>query len=149
MFDRFMARWEQGARGYAFRCFLDHAAWAPEDGAALNNMAWMLATAEPDGLEHARMDEWPGTARAWAERALELSGGEVAGVWDTVAAARANTGDFAGAVAAAEEGLSVAKRTGDEALAAAMPSRLEAYRAGRPWREPRRREAEADENRGQ
>ncbi len=144
MTDRFISRWQQGARGYAFVCFTEYARRMPEDGAALNNMAWMLATAEPDGLKHARMDEWPATAVAWAERALELSGGGMAGVWDTVAAARANAGDFVGAVAAAEESLALAKRSADWALASQVQVRMDGYRSGTPWREAVAREGTAE-----
>ena len=130
-----LSRWRQGARGYAFECFRDYARGMPEDGAALNNMAWLVATAKPDGLRHARMEEWPAIALAWAERALALSGGAMAGIWDTVAAARANAGDYAGAVAAAERALELAPGGGDVGLAAKVQRRLGEYQSGKPWRE--------------
>ena len=132
---RFAERWQQGARGYAFACFQDYARWVPGDGLALNNMAWLVATAKPDGLRHAQMDEWPAAAVAWAERALEASGGAVPAVWGTLAAARANAGDFAGAQTAAERALALADAAGDRDLAAKFQAQREAYRAGRPWRE--------------
>jgi hypothetical protein len=135
MLGRFLSRWQQGARGYAFICFRDYAKRLPQDGVALNNMAWLVATAKPDGLDHAGMDEWPATALAWAEQAKELSGGKVPGVWDTLSAARANAGDFDGAIAAAERALALAAESGDPALAAKLRTRLERYRAGAPWRE--------------
>jgi protein O-mannosyl-transferase len=132
---RFIERWRQGARGYAFACFRNYADWVPGDGMALNNMAWLVATAEPDGLRHARMDEWPAAAVDWAERALAASGGTISAVWGTVAAARANAGDFAGAQTAADRALALAEAAGDQALAAKFHPQLEAYRLGRPWRE--------------
>jgi tetratricopeptide (TPR) repeat protein len=132
---RFIERWQQGARGYAFACFRNYADWVPGDGMALNNMAWLVATAEPDGLRHARMDEWPAAAVDWAERALAASGGTISAVWGTVAAARANAGDFAGAQTAADRALALAEAAGDQALAAKFHPQLEAYRLGRPWRE--------------
>ena len=133
--ERLISRWQQGGRGYAFIGFRQFAERRPEDGMALNNMAWLLATAEPDGLRHARQDEWPATALAWAERARELGGNELPGVWDTVAAARANAGDFEGAVTAARQGLDLARRSGEGALAAKIQTHLDGYRAGDPWRE--------------
>jgi tetratricopeptide (TPR) repeat protein len=132
---RFIERWQQGARGYAFGCFMDYARWVPEDGRSLNNMAWMVATAKPDGLRHARMDEWPAAAVDWAERALEASGGTISEVWSTLAAARANAGDFDGAQVASEQALALAVQSGDRALVADIRAQREAYRAGRPWRE--------------
>ena len=132
---RFVDRWRQGARGYAFVCFLDYARWVPGDGLALNNMAWLVATAKPDGLRHARMDEWPAAAVAWAERALAASGGTIPAVWGTLAAARANAGDFAGARTAADQALALAEAAGDAALAAKFQEQREAYRHDRPWRE--------------
>ena len=135
MLRRFLSRWQQGARGYAFPCFLDYARRRPEDGMALNNMAWLLATAQPDGLVHARMEQWPATALKWAEKALNSGGERVPGAWDTLAAARANAGDFEGALAAVDRALALAANAGDPALAGKMRARREEYRAGRPWRE--------------
>lgn len=132
---RFAERWQQGARGYAFACFQDYARWVPGDGLALNNMAWLVATAKPDGLRHAQMDDWPAAAVAWAERALEASGGAIPAVWGTLAAARANAGDFAGAQAAVERALALADAAGERAMAAQFQAQREEYRAGRPWRE--------------
>ncbi len=136
MLARFVSRWQQGARGYAFVGFRNYAQRAPDDGAALNNLAWLVATAPPDGLRHVQQEEWPATALAWAERALMLSDGRLAGVWDTLAAARANAGDFEGALAAAGRGLELARESNERALAPALLARINAYRAGRPWREP-------------
>ena len=133
--ERFLTRWRQGARGYAFWGFVDYAGWMPDDGMALNNMAWAVATAKPDGLRHARMDEWAAAAVAWAERALALSGGGMAGVWDTLGAARANAGDFGGAVAAGEQAVERARSAGEWLLASSAQEHLAAYREGRPWRE--------------
>ncbi|OQC56769.1 MAG: hypothetical protein BWX54_01331 [Verrucomicrobia bacterium ADurb.Bin018] len=131
---RFAERWQQGARGYAFACFEAYARWVPGDGLALNNMAWLMATARPDGLRHARMDEWPAAAVAWAERALEAGGGAIPAVWGTLAAARANAGDYASAQAAAERALALAAASGDEPMRGRLQAQLAEYQAGRPWR---------------
>ena len=134
LLPRYLQFWQEGGRGLAFGYFTEYARRHPDDGMALNNMAWLMATAEPDGLDHARMEEWPTTAVAWAEAAIELGGEEFAGAWDTLAAARANAGDFEGAVAAAERAMDLAKRSGEWALADKVQGRLDGYRSGRPWR---------------
>ena len=131
----FLERWAQGARGYAAICFVDYATRYPDDGRALNNMAWLLATARPDGLRYAGEENWPALAVEWAERSLAQSGGLLPGVWDTLAAARAHAQDFEGAVTAAEKGLALATASGDGTMAEKMRNRLERYREGCPWRE--------------
>lgn len=136
LLPRYLQFWQEGGRGLAFGYFDEYARRFPDDGLALNNMAWLLATSAPDGLRHERMGEWPATALAWAERALAQGGEDMPGAWDTLAAARANAGDFPGAIAAAERGRQAAKRAGDWTLESKLQARLAAYRAGQPWREP-------------
>jgi len=136
LLPRYLQFWQEGGRGLAFGFFGEYARRFPDDGLALNNMAWLLATSAPDGLRHARMDEWPATALAWAERALALGGEDMPGAWDTLAAARANAGDFPGAIAAVERARELAKGSGDWTLESKLQARLAEYRAGRPWREP-------------
>ena len=145
LLPRYLQFWQEGGRGLAYEYFAEYVRRCPDDGLALNNMAWVVATAEPDGLNHARQDEWPATALAWAERARELGGAQIAGVWDTLAAARANTGDFAGAVAAATQAKALAQQAGEWILASEIQERLDAYGTGRPWREPDRRAKKAAE----
>ena len=98
-------------------------------------MAWLLATAKPVEVVHARMKEWPAKAVEWAERAVELDGGKAATAWDTLGAARANAGDFAGAIEAATRGAKLAREGGGAELAVQIESRLPDYRAGQAWRE--------------
>jgi len=136
LLPRYLQFWQEGGRGLAFVFFEECARRFPNDGLALNNMAWLLATAEPDGLRHERMAEWPATALVWAERALAQGGSDMPGAWDTLAAARANAGDFAGAVAAVERARELAKQAGEWTLDVQLQARLAEYRAGRPWREP-------------
>ena len=76
-------------------------------------------------------------------RARELGGESLPGAWDTLAAARANVGDFDGAIAAAEQAVALAKRTGDWTLLSKIQGRLDGYRAGRPWRETDKRAEKA------
>ena len=133
--DSLLQRWQDGARGYAFVRFRDYARKRPGDGRMLNNLAWLLATAVPDGLEHAGMGQWAEQALEWAERAMAMSGGSMPEVWNTLAAARANAGEYEGAVAAAGRGLELARRNGNQSLAEGIRQCLAAYSDGRPWRE--------------
>ena len=135
LFPCYAQMWKMGARGYAYVYFADYADRFPEDAVNLNYMAWLLATATPDGLDHARMDEWPKAAVRWAEHVLESSDEPPAGVWQVLAAARANAGDFSGAVRAAEKARDVAKEKADDALAAQIEKQIMSYRMGLAWRE--------------
>jgi tetratricopeptide (TPR) repeat protein len=146
LLPRYLQFWQEGGRGLAFGFFKEYARRHPEDGLALNNMAWLLATAEPDGLVHAGMAEWPAKALEWAELALERGGLDQPGAWDTLGAARANAGDFEGAIAAVERARELSKRTGEWMLNSKVQSRLAEYRAGKPWRQPDERAKAAGKN---
>lgn len=135
LFSCYAQIWRDGARGYAYGYFLEHARRDPTNAVAFNNMAWLLATAKPDHMIHARMDEWPARAVEWAERAVELDGGKAATAWDTLGAAKANAGDFAGAIEAATRGAELARAGGGLELATEIEARMEKYREGKPWRE--------------
>lgn len=96
---------------------------------AMNNVAWLLATA-PDGAEHA------GESLDWAERALRAAPESgLASVWNTLAASRANAGDFPGAIEAAEKSLELARASGDFALAERVRSRMKLFERRQPYRE--------------
>ena len=135
LFPCYAQMWKMGARGYAYVYFADYAARFPEDAVNLNYMAWLLATAAPDGLDHARKDEWPPAALRWAEHVRESCEKPQAGVWQVVAAARANAGDSTGAVAAAEQARDLAKAKGEDALVAEIEKQIMVYRMGLAWRE--------------
>ena len=118
----------QGRRADALREYR-RAAEDPRQWEAMNNVAWFLATA-PDGSAQAE------EALRWADRARQAAPPEKqAGVWDTLSVARANAGDFAGAIAAADKAAELARAAGDAPLAARIGARLARYRQDRPWRE--------------
>lgn len=135
LFPCYAEMWKMGARGYAYAYFADYAARFPEDAVNLNYLAWLLATAPPDRLDHARMDEWPQAAVRWAEQALASSDAPPAGVWQVLAAARANAGDSSGAVRAAEQARDLAQEKGDKDVVAQLERQIMAYRMGLAWRE--------------
>ena len=135
LFPCYAQIWRDGARGYAYGYFLEYARRYPTNAVSFNNMAWLLATAKPVEVGHARMEEWPAKAVEWAELAVELDGGKAATAWDTLGAARANAGDFAGAVQAASKGVALARKGGGRDLADQIESRLLAYRQKVAWRD--------------
>jgi tetratricopeptide (TPR) repeat protein len=98
----------------------------PDHRTALNNLAWLLATAKDSSLRE------PALAVTLAERAAKLPPGPDAAVLDTLAAAYAAAGRFDEAVATAERALAQAQVP---ALAEALRARLALYRAGRAWSE--------------
>jgi hypothetical protein len=77
------------------------------------NIAWMLATAADADLRDGQQ------ALALAQRAI-VAGGETPFTLRTLAAAQAETNQFAAAVATAERGEDVARRQGNEAMAQSL-----------------------------
>ena len=104
------------------------AAQDPKQWEAMNDLAWLLATVA-DGSAHAE------EALQWAERALAAApAAKRAEIWDTLSVARANAGDFAGAIQAAEKALELETGAGMAAWRARVDQRMESYRQGKPWR---------------
>ena len=88
------------------------AAQDPKQWEAMNDLAWLLATA-PDGSSHAA------EALQWAERAMPAAPQAArAGIWDTLSVARASAGDFEGAIQAAEKARELSEAAGNVQLAA-------------------------------
>ena len=95
----------------------------------MNNFAWLLAV-DPDQTAD------PQLALDCARKSLALGGSEKPAVWDTLAVALANAGDFPGAVVAGEQARRLAQAAGETLLVAEIDRRLAAFRSGRAWREP-------------
>jgi protein O-mannosyl-transferase len=101
----------------------------PDCLAVVYNLARLLATREPaDGGDPVR-------AVSLAQRARELSGPDDFNCLDILAAAYASAGRFADAVGAEEKAVQLTAAAGQAEVAEQMRSRLELYRAGRPYRE--------------
>lgn len=101
----------------------------PDNPDILNNLAWLLATADnPDAGTLER-------ALALAEKANVLTEGQHAGVLDTLGAAYAQSGRFDLAMDAARKGLKLARHNKEMDLSAALERRIELYERGRPVRE--------------
>jgi tetratricopeptide (TPR) repeat protein len=99
----------------------------PSSIAAINNLAWLLATASEPALRS------PGEAVTLAERALALRGARDPALLDTLAAAQAAAGRPDAAVRIAREAVARARSRGDEALAGQIEQRLALYGSGRAY----------------
>jgi tetratricopeptide (TPR) repeat protein len=95
----------------------------------LNNLAWLLATHRQSPATAAER------AVALAERARELTQGEVPFVLGTLAAAYAAAERFPEAIATAERAIELATAAGQSKVAARNEELLKLYRAGQPYRE--------------
>ena len=105
------------------------AAQDPKQWEAMNDLAWLLATA-PDGSAHAE------EARQWAGRALEAApASKRAEIWDTLSVVRANAGDFEGAIQAAEKALELGTTADSTGWRTRVDQRMKDYRRGKPWRQ--------------
>jgi len=96
---------------------------------ARSNLAWVLATTK----DTAHLD--PSRAVALATEVNAATRGQSPAVLDTLAAAKAATGNFPDAVTLATQALFLARASGDPALAAEIAKRLKSYTNRQPWRE--------------
>jgi tetratricopeptide (TPR) repeat protein len=103
---------------------------APNDVPALNELAWLRATAADSAYRDTKQ------ALELTNRAIMRGGAPDAGVFDTQAAAIASDGRYHEAVLAAEHALELARNAGDDSLARQISERVAGYRAGRPYRQP-------------
>jgi protein O-mannosyl-transferase len=102
---------------------------APNHAATLANCAWLLATCPDDLLRDGE------TAVEYAEHAKELSDGKQPDVLVTLAAAYAEVGRFAEALAIADRALRLATDQRKSDVAAALRFHIMSYEAHRPWRQ--------------
>lgn len=131
LFPYYQQRWREGAQPYAWEYFRRLAEKAQDNAALLNNVAWLAAT-DPAAPAAARP-----AARAYAQRAVELTGGLQAAALDTLAVAQAACGDFAAAADAARRALAQAERAGDAELSGIIKARMENIGAEIPISPPR------------
>ena len=95
----------------------------PDNADAANNIAWARATAADPDLRDGR------EALELAQRALR-SGGENPVALRTLAAAQAENGQFAEAIATCRRGEELAQKNGDRAMAESIHSCAESFRRG-------------------
>jgi tetratricopeptide (TPR) repeat protein len=116
--------YQKGAHTAAVRLFRA-ALTAGENPVAAGNLAWVLATSRDDAVRNGA------EALALAER---LPAGELTTL-SALAAAQAETGRFPDAVATLTRAIELIRRERNTPGEAQFLARLEAYRAGQPWRQ--------------
>lgn len=98
---------------------------APNDSEVLNNLAWTLATSPDDRLRDGKR------AVELATQACDVTGYREAHILSTLAAAHAESGDFATAIEWSEKAVAM----GDDTRQEQLKKELESYKSGKPWRE--------------
>jgi tetratricopeptide (TPR) repeat protein len=101
---------------------------SPDNPAPLNNLAWMLATASDARIRNGNR----ATELAW--RAARLEGGPSAELYDTLAAAQAEAGNFPLALSTAQQAIALARTGGKPGLATEIETRLRLYQQGQAFR---------------
>jgi protein O-mannosyl-transferase len=127
-----LALYQRGATPEAIVQLREALRLRPRDLAALNQLAWILATSPDSAVRNGA------AAVVLAQRAAELSGVREPSVLGTLAAAYAENGRFQQAAATAERAIAVATDHGDTALAELYRSQQKLYQAGLPFHEPPR-----------
>jgi protein O-mannosyl-transferase len=102
----------------------------PDLAQGLSNLAWLLAACPENSVR-----DGPEAVRL-AERACKVTGFAQAQMLGVLAAAYAEAGRFADAVATSQRAIDLATAAGDARFAAMNRRLLELYRAGRPYHEP-------------
>jgi tetratricopeptide (TPR) repeat protein len=100
----------------------------PNNCDALNNLAWLIATAPQITAEDANK------AIGLAELACKLTGNKNPGLLDTLAAAYAAGGRFDEAVITAQKAIEAAKRTDQDTLIIILQDRIKLYQSGQRCR---------------
>lgn len=101
----------------------------PNDGNALNNLAWVLATCPAEAIRDGKR------AVELAEKASTLPGAGAPLVVRTLAAAYAEAGDFSKAINAAQRAIDLASAQNNTSLLATLRHEIELYQARTPYRE--------------
>ena len=101
----------------------------PNHQLAENNLAWVLATSPEPSLRNGSK------AMALAQQAVQLSGGRNPAIIGTLAAAYAEAGRFAEALANAQYAMQLATAQNNRALANTLWAQMECYQTGAPFRD--------------
>jgi tetratricopeptide (TPR) repeat protein len=109
------------------RHFQEAVRLAPDSPLALNELAWLLATAPEAALRNGP------EAVQLAEHACAVTNRRNPKCLATLAAAQAEAGRFPEAIRVAQEALSLARTTGDEATTVRTENLLGCFQSGRPF----------------
>jgi Flp pilus assembly protein TadD len=122
---------EQGRVDEAIAHFQKALDSQPDFVDALNNLAWVLATSPQASVRNGAK------ALQLAQEAVRVSEGGDPAILETLAAANAETGRCADAVAIARRALQLATAQNNTALVNALQEQLRFYQAGTPFRDTR------------
>ena len=103
----------------------------PDNASFLGQLAWALATCPEASVRNGAK------AVILAQQAVQLTGGKDAKLLDILAAAYAESGRFAEAVATVQRALANASDQNDSVSADALRDRLKLYQAGSPYHQAR------------
>ncbi len=102
----------------------------PDNGNAMSNLAWVLATSPDPSLR-----DGPKAVQL-AEQALRISGGRIAILFRTLAAAYAESGHFSEAIQTAQRGIELANSQGNSSLVTELQGAIVLYQEQQPLRDP-------------
>jgi len=102
----------------------------PENGNAMSNLAWVLATSPDQSIRNGAK------AVQLAAQAVRISGGRIAILFRTLAAAYAETGRFSQAIQTARRGVELANSQGNSSLATELQANIALYQKQQPLRDP-------------
>jgi protein O-mannosyl-transferase len=102
----------------------------PDNGNATSNLAWVLATSPDQSIRNGTK------AVQLAEQAVRISGGRIALLFRTLAAAYAENGQFSEAIETAQRGIELANSQGNPGLATELQSAIALYQQRQPFRDP-------------
>jgi tetratricopeptide (TPR) repeat protein len=98
------------------------------ESGVLNNLAWVLSTSPQDAVRDGKL------ALEYAKKACELTEYKEAHIVSTLAAAHAESGDFAKAIEWSEKAVELGRQEVNEQQEQ-LEAELESYRNNKPWRE--------------
>jgi len=101
----------------------------PDNGNAMSNLAWVFATSPDQSIRNGPR------AVQLAEQAVRLSGGRIAILFRTLAAAYAENGQFSDAIQTAERGIQLANSQGNAGLANELQANTALYQQQQPLRD--------------
>jgi len=102
----------------------------PDNGNAMSNLAWVFATSPDQSIRNVSK------AVQLAEQAVRISGGRIAILFRTLAAAYAENDRFVEAIQTAQRGIALANSQGNSGLATELQGSIALYQEGKPLRDP-------------
>ena len=102
----------------------------PDNGNATSNLAWVFATSPDQSIRNGAK------AVQLAEQAVRISGGRIAILCRTLAAAYAENGRFVDAIQTAQRGIELANSQGNSSLATELQANIALYQEQQPLRDP-------------